>query len=103
MTLTGAHNKGTGISTLNWTPGAYAATYELYRGSQADLQVRFYGTCQNSRDGNTADTAFAENQTPPAGTAYFFIIVGVGSDGTRGLAGLESDGRQRDFRAKDCN
>jgi hypothetical protein len=48
-------------------------------------------------------TAFAENETPSPGTVFYFLVIGVGSDGTRGLAGVESDGRQRDLRAKDCS
>ncbi len=102
VTLSLSHDQGSGVSTLTWTPGAFAATYDVYRGSQSDLQVRFYGTCQNSRDGSTADTAFAENETPSPGAVFYFLVVGVASDGTRGLARVESDGRQRDLRAKDC-
>jgi murein DD-endopeptidase MepM/ murein hydrolase activator NlpD len=102
ITMTLAHNAGTGITAVSWTAGVSAASYEVFRGSRAELELRLYGTCQNSRDGNTTDTAFDENETPSPGTVFYFLVVGVGTDGKRGLAGLDSDGRQRDLRAKDC-
>jgi murein DD-endopeptidase MepM/ murein hydrolase activator NlpD len=102
IVLSLAHNSGTDVTTVDWTPEALSATYEVYRGSLAEVREGFYGNCQNSRDGDTTDTTFAEDERPAAGEAYYFLVVGVGADGTRGLAGLDSFARQRDLRAKDC-
>jgi hypothetical protein len=46
--------------------------------------------------------AFAEDEQPASGEVFAFLVVGVGPDGTRGLAGLDSHARQRDLRAKNC-
>jgi hypothetical protein len=66
------------------------------------VRTRFYGVCQNNRDPNLADREFRESESPAAGEAFFFQVRGVGADGTRGLAGVDSSGAARDLRARDC-
>jgi hypothetical protein len=96
------HDAGTGETTITWSSVPLAATYEVYRGARDEVADGFFGTCQNSRDPDTSDTSFLEAGTPPAGESFYFLVVGVNSGGTRGLAGSDSVGRQRDLRAKDC-
>lgn len=105
LSLTGllaSHNPGTGDTTFMWDAESHSATYLTVRGTRQQVEDRFYGYCQNTRDPNTTDTSFVEDQTPGIGEVFFFNFIGVSSDGTRGLAGTDWDGRQRDFRAKDC-
>ena len=102
ITLNASHDRGTGETTLSWNAEGLSATYQTIRGSAEEVEARFYGSCQNSRDANTADTIFVEDETPLPGEVFHFVIIGVSPGGTRGLAGLDSDSRQRDFRAKDC-
>ena len=102
IVLSLVHDGDTGITTVDWTTEALSTSYEVYRGSLGEVRDRFYGTCQNSRDGNTADTIFIEDEQPAVGEVYAFLVVGVGPDGSMGLGGLDSDGRHRDLRAKDC-
>lgn len=66
------------------------------------MRDRFYGVCQNSRDPDPTDTFFSEPQPPRAGELFAYLVIGVGSDGANGLAGLDAAGRQRDLRGKDC-
>ncbi len=91
-----------GKTVLNWTAEPRSATYEVYRGTRDMLAPRFYGVCQNARDPNPADTTFTDTDPPPGGSAFYYLVVGVSAQGTRGLAGLDSEGRARDLRAKDC-
>lgn len=93
---------GSSTADLAWTPGSQAASYEVYRGLLADVQSRFYGTCQNARDPNTLDTAFSETEVPAAGSGYYFLVIGVSTSGSRGRAGASTSGQERDLRARDC-
>ncbi len=102
ITISASHNKTSGITTLSWTSESHSASYEVFRGSRADVASRFYGVCQSSRDSVTTDTTFLEDQAPAPGQAFYFLVIGVSSSGVPGLAGLDSTGRQRDLRAKDC-
>ena len=68
----------------------------------AEIRARFYGNCQNSRDPDTTDTFFLDVEAPPPGEFYGYLVIGVDESGELGLAGPDTDGRQRDFRAKDC-
>ncbi len=102
ITLNATHNRVSGVSTFSWTAEPKSTAYEFYRGTQPMVAARFYGTCQNARDGNTVDTQFAESEAPVAGSAYFYLVIGVAADGTRGLAGVDSGGKLRDLRARDC-
>lgn len=102
ITLSLTHDRLTGTTTINWSAEARSSRYELYRGSRAQVEARFYGVCQNGRDPNPNDRLFAESESPAVGSAFFYLVLGVGADGTRGLAGLDSGGRARDLRARDC-
>jgi hypothetical protein len=102
ITISASHSKTSGITTLSWTSESHSASYEVFRGSRADVVSRFYGVCQDSRDANTTDTTFLEDQAPAPGQAFYFLVIGVSPSGVPGLAGLDSNARQRDLRAKDC-
>ncbi len=102
IVLTAGHDRITGISTFSWSAEPRSTRYEFYRGTLEMLRARFYGTCQNGRDADPNDRQFAENESPAPGSAYFYLVLGVGADGTRGLAGLDSAGRLRDLRGRDC-
>ena len=102
LVLALSHNKLSGITTIGWTAEPHAASYEVVRGTKAEVAARFYGTCQSARDANPMDLSFAENEAPAAGEVFYFLVRGVSPAGKRGLAGPDSDGRERDLRAKDC-
>jgi hypothetical protein len=102
ITLSTTHDQSTGETTLNWNAEPSAGSYEVYRGSLEEIRARFYGTCRNSSDPDTTDTSFLDDEEPDAGELFGYLVVGVGQTGARGLAGLDSEARQRDMRAKDC-
>jgi hypothetical protein len=102
ITLGFAAGPGPGETTMSWTAEALSATYEVIRGSAEEIRDRFYGTCQNSRDPDTTDTSFVEDEVPAPGEYFGFLVIGVAADGTRGRAGFDTEGRARDLRVKDC-
>jgi hypothetical protein len=102
ITVSLVHDKASGTTDITWSAEPMATSYETYRGSREEVRDLFYGTCQNARDADTTDTSFVEDEEPAAGSMFAFLVVGVGESGTRGLAGVDSFGRQRDVRAKDC-
>jgi len=100
--LTLSHNVSAGRTSLSWGAEPVSAHYEVYRGTREEVRDRFYGVCQNWRDPDTTDTTFAEDDIPAGGESFAYLVVGVSAAETRGLAGLDSAGRQRDLTAKDC-
>ena len=102
ITLTAVHDRVAGLSNFSWTAEPRSARYEFHRGTLEMVRARFYGTCQNGRDANPNDRAFAEGESPAPGAAYFYLVLGVAADGTRGLAGTDAGGQLRDLRARDC-
>ena len=96
------HNRQTGVTTITWNSEPRSASYEIFRGSRAEVAARFYGACQSARDPNPSDTTFLESDTPAPGAAFFYLVRGVSSAGARGLAGMDSDSRQRDLHGRDC-
>lgn len=101
-TLTLTHDRATAKSTLTWTSENFAASWHVLRATLAQLRARYDGVCQNSRDANTTDRSFVEDQAPAAGDAYFFLVQGVTSGGVRGRGGRDGMGGERDVRAADC-
>jgi hypothetical protein len=97
-----AHDRGTGETTVNWSAEPFAAEYRVIRGSFEEIRDRFYGTCVNSADPDPSDTTFVDDESPASGELFGYLIIGVGPTGDAGLAGVDSGGRQRDLRAKDC-
>jgi hypothetical protein len=96
------HDGATGETTLSWTAEPHSATYMVVRGDLDEIQARYYGTCRNSADPDTTDTMFGDQESPESGELFGYVVIGVNEDGTRGRAGTDSGGRERDFRAKDC-
>lgn len=96
------HDPSTGRTTLNWTDDPVAVAYQVIRGSLEEIQARFYGSCASSDDPDPSDTDFEDETAPASGELFGYLVVGIGSGGVRGTAGLDSETRQRDLRAKDC-
>ena len=67
-----------------------------------EIRDRFYGTCRNAEDSDTTDTMVVDVEDPEPGELFGYLVVGVSPSGAHGLAGLDSDGKERDLRAKDC-
>ena len=101
IVVTGARGVG-GLATFSWNAVPLAATYETFRVTDAQVRNGFWGTCQNARDGDDSDTSFDEDEVPASGEYFGYMVAGVAADGTPGLAGVDSDGRMRDFRGLDC-
>jgi hypothetical protein len=100
--LTLARHSGTGLTTLSWTDEPVAAKYQVTRGTIEEIRDRFYGSCVSSDDPDPSDTFFADGTDPGPQELFGYLVVGIGANGVRGVAGLDSEGRQRDLRAKDC-
>jgi hypothetical protein len=89
-------------TSLTWDAVAGATQYNVYRGAQSalvdtnadHLPDAGYGTCQNSRDANLVDTAFAEPDVPTAGQGYFFLVAYKAAGEQKGL-GSNSFGTAR--------
>ena len=58
-----------------------------------------YGTCQNARDGNLTDTAFADADVPTAGQKGFFFLVSQKVSGVESGLGANSFGAPRTVAA----
>lgn len=91
-----------GVTNLSWNAANFAASYQVFRGSLADVHSGFYGTCRNNTDPDDTDNIFADADDPATDELFVYLVLGVGADGTRAGAGLDRDGRQRDPRGKDC-
>ena len=102
VNLSLAHDGTAGLTTLTWTVEPQAGTYEVIRGSPEEIRAGFYGSCQSSRDPDTTDTSFVDDEAPPPGEFFGYLVIGVDESGVRGLGGVDMAGRQRDMRAKDC-
>jgi hypothetical protein len=96
------HDAVAGETTLSWSAESHAATYMVVRGGLDEIRRRFYGNCRNSADTDISDTIFVDDESPESGELFGYLVIGVNDHGTRGRAGSDSSGKQRDFRAKDC-
>ena len=79
--------------TLSWSQSYLADSYDVYRGLVSTLPN--YGTCLNAADIDLQDTVFMDQDTPPTGDAFFYLISvrhGI-HEGERGYA---SDGTRRE-------
>jgi hypothetical protein len=82
---------------------AGATQYDVYRGPMTNLVDTNadhlpdggYGTCQNSRDGNLADTIFVDTDIPTSVQKGFFYLVSWRVGTTRGGLGANSFGAPR--------
>jgi len=97
-----AHDEDTGTTTVNWIAEPLATSYEVYRGDLVEIRAAHHGVCRNSSDPDTSDTTFEDTDVPEVGDVFGYLVIGVGQAGDRGRAGLDSEGSERDLRAKDC-
>jgi hypothetical protein len=100
--LTFGHEPVSGQTVITWTAEPGSVEYRVIRGTLEELRARFYGTCCNADDPDTTDTMFTDSVTPAPAELSTYLVVGVSASGAKGLAGVDSAGRQRDLRAKDC-
>jgi len=96
------HDRVSGETTLSWAAEPHAADYRVIRGTLEEIRDRFYGSCRSAADPDTTDTAFVDDESPAAAELFGYLVIGVAPTGESGLAGLDSDWRWRDLRAKDC-
>ena len=93
----------TSHTTLEWDPVAGATRYNVYRGDVSgltdansdNLPDGGYGTCQNGRDGNLADTVFVDGDIPTAGQIGFHYLVSFTAGGLEQGLGENSLGTPR--------
>jgi hypothetical protein len=97
-----AHDPVTGATTLGWAADSLAESYQVIRGDRAQLRARHYGSCVSGADPDPTDTQFVDSDTPAPGELFAYVVVGVGAGDAQGQTGLDSDGRRRDMRTKDC-
>jgi hypothetical protein len=100
--LTLVHDQVGDETTVTWTPEPHAAEYRVVRGSLDEIRDRFYGACESADDPDPSDTSFVDDENPAAGELSGYLVVGVAPSGDQGWGGTDSEGRQRDLRAKDC-
>jgi|RhiMethySRZTD1v2_1073278.scaffolds.fasta_scaffold84163_2 hypothetical protein len=94
-------------TSLTWDPVAGATQYNVYRGPLTNLVDANldhlpdggYGTCQNSRDGNLTDTAFADADVPSIAQKGFFYLVSQKIGGVESGLGSNSFGSPRTVAA----
>jgi hypothetical protein len=94
-------------TSLTWDPVAGATQYNVYRGPLTNLVDANldhlpdggYGTCQNSRDGNLTDTAFADADLPTVAQKGFFYLVSQKVGAVESGLGANSFGAQRSVSA----
>ncbi|HJQ99896.1 MAG TPA: hypothetical protein VJ826_16390 [Candidatus Polarisedimenticolaceae bacterium] len=94
-------------TSLTWDPVAGATQYNVYRGPLTNLVDANldhlpdggYGTCQNSRDGNLTDTAFADADLPTVAQKGFFYLVSQKISGVESGLGTNSLGAARTIAA----
>lgn len=62
---------------LAWDAAIGATAYHLYSGDVLGLAGGGLSTCRDSEDSNRTDLAFTETRTPPAGTAFGYLVTAV--------------------------
>lgn len=87
--ITGVRFVSTTVTTLTWDAQSVTDTYDVSRGDLPLLGAGDYGTCQNARDANRADTTFADGDRPGTGRGFFYLVRGR----DEGCGGVGSWGR----------
>ncbi|GAB4226967.1 MAG: hypothetical protein Kow0062_28900 [Acidobacteriota bacterium] len=72
-------------SEITWQAAAFADRYDVLRGDVAGLASGDYGACRTAEDPDPTDTVFDDPETPPAGTAWTWLV--RARNDTCGLAG----------------
>jgi hypothetical protein len=94
--VTGLRVTGAGASQVEWDPQGFANMYDLTRGFVAQLSETDLGACQNARDPDRRDTAFVDDERPPAGAGFFYLVRGRNVRcGVAGTYGWTSAGVER--------
>lgn len=96
------HDTTTGLTRLDWTADPLAVSYAVVRGTLQELRARHYGACVTAADPDDTDTTFEDAETPALGELFSYLVAGVGESHAPGRAGIDSSGRMRDLRTKDC-
>jgi hypothetical protein len=81
------------LASLDWTPGAGAAFYNLYRGTPADLVALTDASADSCLRATTAEPTTGEtlSELPPDGSFYWYLVR-AGNAGGEGPAGDTSAG-----------
>ncbi|MDQ7008419.1 MAG: thrombospondin type 3 repeat-containing protein [Acidobacteriota bacterium] len=94
--VTGLHADGDSVTTITWQSASFADEYDLHRGNFSQLSDSDYGSCQNDRDPDLTDTTFEEEQSPPAGNGFFFLVAGRNlACAVAGTLGATTSGEER--------
>ena len=94
--VVGVMAEGGPVTTLSWQSTDFADEYDVSRGRLSQLNDSEYGSCQNARDPDLGDTTFEENEVPPPGDGFFFLINGRNRIcGLAGTLGATSAGEER--------
>jgi hypothetical protein len=96
------HDAASGQTNLGWAADPLAISYAVVRGSIEELRARQYGACVSAGDPDATDTTFVDIDTPAPGELFSYLVFGLGEEGAQGRTGIDSGGRMRDLRAKDC-
>ena len=62
------------LTTLTWGAATFGDEYDISRDDLGGLDGNNYGACQNERDPDLSDTRFEEDQIPPAGSGFFYLV-----------------------------
>jgi hypothetical protein len=87
---------GGAATVVEWTPATFADRYDVSRGLCSEVGSTDYGACQTDRDPDPTDTRFEDDEWPPPGDGFFYLVRGR-SDAcaTGGTWGRRSDGTGR--------
>jgi len=95
--VTGLRLSDDGVTTLEWNGAPFSDYYDVERELLSRLDGSDYGACQTSRDPDPTDTVFTEDQFPPAGDGFFFLVRGINRGcPAAGPRGTTSSGTTRD-------
>lgn len=81
---------------LSWDASVFSDEYDVSRERLSVLDGDDYGACQNGRDPDLTDTLFDDDELPPAGGGFFYLVRGRSLVcGIAGSYGSRSSGQQR--------
>ena len=91
-TMTVSHNRGTGVTTLQWSAIPVATLYNTYRGAIGPGSFAYTHTCLESGDtaGNGA-TVSTDGASPAVGLGFYYLASGESACG-EGSTGNRSNG-----------
>lgn len=90
------HNKSLAITRVLWPLQPSADRYDVGRGLVTQLAPGAFGACQSARDPDATDGEFVDDQSPPIGNSFFYLVRGIDSGcGGNGSWGTTSAGLER--------